>query len=319
MSQLSVVTGAFGYTGEYIARRLLSAGRPVRTLTAHPNRANGLGLDVEVAPLDFTRPEALVRSLRGADVLINTYWVRFNHGQSSFDDAVRNSRTLIYAAREAGIRKIVHVSIANPSLDSPLPYYAGKARVEDLVINSGLSYAILRPTVVFGAEGILINNIAWFVRHLPLFVVPGSGQYRVQPVFVEDLAELACDCAVRAENSVFDAVGPEIYSFEELVRTIAAATRSRTLLVHARPQLALWMIRLLQPLVGDVILTREEIGGLLGNLLVSKAPATGTTRFSEWLSRNASILGTTYLSELRMHYRQNLSTSQFRAVLPCST
>jgi uncharacterized protein YbjT (DUF2867 family) len=94
--------------------------------------------------------------------------VRFPHGTSTFETAVQNTRTLIQAAKDAGIQRIIHVSIANPSLDSPLEYYSGKAKLERAVMDAGLSYAILRPTVIFGTEDILINNIAWFIRHFPV-------------------------------------------------------------------------------------------------------------------------------------------------------
>ena len=301
--QFDVVTGAFGYTGKYIARRLLRAGRTVRTLTAHPERENPFGTEVEIAAMDFNQPETLVQSLQGAAVLFNTYWVRFNRGRTTFDQAISNSRILIQAAKRAGIRKIVHVSIANPSVDSSLPYYSGKAEVEKQIIDSGLSYSILRPTVIFGPEGILINNIAWFVRHFPIFVIPGSGEYQVQPIFVEDIAELALDCALQHDNSILDAVGPEIFTFERLIRVIASETHRRTKLVHVPPEIALLMLRLLGPLVGDIILTREEIEGLKADLLASKKPATGQTRFSDWLAQNAPFLGTTYTSELERHYR----------------
>ena len=196
--KFDVVTGAFGYTGKYITRRLLAAGREVRTLTGHPHRPDPFGGRVQIAPLDFRNLVGLVESLRGASVLYNSYWVRFSHGRVTFDDAVANSKILIQAAREAGIRKIVHISIANPSLDSHLPYYAGKAKVEKAIFDSGLPYAILRPIVIFGKADILINNIAWFVRHFPVFAIPGSGEYEIQPIFVEDMADLAVDAA-RAE------------------------------------------------------------------------------------------------------------------------
>jgi NADH dehydrogenase len=299
----NVVTGAFGYTGKYITQRLLRAGRRVRTLTGHPQRENPFGAEVDVAPLDFNHPEVLVQSLEGADVLFNTYWVRFNHGRTTLDKAVANSRVLIRAAKDAGVRKIVHLSVANPSLDSHLPYYAGKAQVEKEIIDSGLSHAILRPTVIFGLEDILINNIAWFVRHFPFFAIPGSGKYQLQPIFVEDLADLALDCAAQQYNSIVDAVGPEIFTFDDLVRLIAAEAHRNTKLIHVRPGIALLMLSLIEPMVGDVILTREEIEGLETNLLVSNKPATGRTSFSAWLARNASILGTTYTSELKRHYR----------------
>jgi NADH dehydrogenase len=301
--EFDVVTGALSYTGKYITRRLLSAGRRVRTLTGHPDRPNPFGKRVEIVPMNFEDRASLARSLRGASVLYNSYWVRFSHGRATFDQAVANSRALIQAAKEAGIRRIVHLSIANPSIDSHLPYYSRKAQVERAIIDSGLSYAILRPTVIFGAEDILINNIAWFVRHFPFFAIPGLGQYQIQPIFVEDIADLAVSAASEEPNLILDAVGPEIFIFEELIRLIATGVGCKTRLIHVRPWVALWMLRLIDPIVGDVVLTREEIEGLMGNLLVSKQAATAQTQFSEWLAQNASILGTTYTSELERHYR----------------
>jgi uncharacterized protein YbjT (DUF2867 family) len=301
--EFDVVTGAFGYTGQYITRRLLKAGRRVRTITGHPQRANSLASQIEIAPMNFHDLASLVQSLRGASILYNTYWVRFNHGSATFDEAVRNSRVLIRAAKEAGIRKIVHLSIANPSLDSHLPYYSGKALVEKAIIDSGIPYTILRPTVIFGIEDILINNIAWFARHFPVFAIPGSGRYRLQPIFVEDLAELATSCASAENSLVLDAVGPETFDFEDLVRQIATAICVKPRLIHVGPRAALQMLRLVGPIVGDVILTREEIEGLMADLLVSKQPPTGQTPFSPWIANNAAVLGTRYASELRRHYR----------------
>ncbi len=301
--EFDVVTGAFGYTGKYIARRLLGAGRKVRAITGHPNRAHDFGDQVEVAPLNFRDVTALVNALSGAGVLYNTYWVRFDYGGTTFDEAVANSRVLIRAARDAGVAKIVHLSIANPSLDSAPLYYSGKAQVEEAILDSGLSYSILRPTVIFGLEDILINNIAWFARNFPLFVIPGDGQYELQPIFVEDIAELAVTEGRTDVNRVLDAVGPETFSFEALVRQIARAVGENPRLLHVSPGVALQMLRFVGPAVGDVILTKEEIEGLMANLLVSKCPPAGRTRFSDWLTQNARVLGTHYSSELRKHYR----------------
>jgi NADH dehydrogenase len=303
LPELDVVTGAFGYTGKYITQRLLNAGRRVRTITGHPRRENSFGAAVDVAPMDFSNRAELVRSLTGASVLYNTYWVRVHHGRATFDQAVANSRVLISAAKEAGIRRIVHLSIANPSVDSPLPYYSGKAQVEKAIVESGLPYAILRPTVIFGSEDILINNIAWFARHFPLFAIPGTGRYQIQPMFVEDLADLATHSARQERNLVIDAVGPEIFTFDEIVQRIASAVGGSSRCMHVSPWVAVQILRLIGPFVGDVILTREEIEGLTANLLVSQQPASGQTRFTEWLSRNAAKLGSEYASELKRHYR----------------
>lgn len=301
--EFDVVTGAFGYTGQYIARRLLRAGRQVRTITGHANRANGLAHQVEIAPMNFNDFPGLVQSLRGASTLYNTYWVRFNHGRASFDQAVANSRALIEAARDAGVQRIVHLSIANPSLDPRLPYYAGKAQVEKAIVDSGLSYAILRPTVIFGPEDILINNIAWFTRRFPVFAIPGDGRYEIQPIFVEDIAELAASEGRRNTNHIFDAVGPETFGFEELVRRIADAVGSKARFFHLHPRATAQALRVVGSFVGDIVLTAEEIDALEANLLVSHDAPVGRTRFTEWLLANAATLGSKYSSELQRHYR----------------
>ena len=300
---LEVVTGAFGYTGKYITRRLLGMGRRVKTLTGHPDRMNPFGRQVSAEPLCFDDPGRLAESLKGARTLYNTYWVRFARRRVTFEAAVENSGKLVQACREAGVARIVHVSITNVSVDSSLPYFRGKGIVERLVIDSGLSYAILRPTVIFGAEDILINNMAWLLRRFPIFALPGSGDYRLQPVFVEDLAELAVRAAEASNNLIQDAVGPEIYTFEQLVRRIAETIHSRAKLVHLPPWLALSLSRSIGWMVRDVVLTRDEVEGLMANLLVSQGPPTGQTRLSEWLARNAGTVGRNYASEINRHFR----------------
>ena len=302
-AELNVVTGAFSYTGKYITQRLLSMGKRVRTLTGHPNRENPFGNEVSTSPFNFDNQSKLVKSLQGATTLYNTYWVRFPRGQVTFDKAVENTKRLIKAAEEAGIHRIVHISITNASEESAFHYFRGKGLIEKAIIHSKLSYAILRPTVIFGPEDILINNIAWLLRRFPIFVVFGSGGYRIQPVFVEDVAEMAVSAGHKDDNIVMDAVGPETYTFDELVRLIADKIHRRPRIVHLRPGLALFLGRLIGYTLGDVMITKDEIGGLMSNLLVSEGPATGQTRLSEWLSQNADSVGTKYASELERHYR----------------
>jgi len=296
------VTGATGYTGKYITRHLLARGTKVRTLTAHPGRPNEFGDRIEFAPLQFADKRGLVEGLRGAECLFNTYWIRFSHGTETFKKAIANTKILFDAAREAGVGKIVHVSISNPSLDSPLPYFRGKAELEATLQTLGVRYAILRPTVIFGFEDILINNIAWLLRHFPAFAIPGRGDYGVQPVFVEDMAELAVRAADEKADSVIDAIGPEIFSFDEFVRLIARHAQSNARIFHVPPQMAFFLSSLLGAVVRDRILTRDEIAGLMGGLLASKAPPTGRTRFSAWLEDHGDVLGRSYASELGRHY-----------------
>jgi uncharacterized protein YbjT (DUF2867 family) len=309
MAATVAITGAFSYTGKYATRLLLDRGYEVRTLTGHPprghaDRPNPFGDRIQIFPCSFNHPEELRRSLEGASTLINTYWVRFPRGEMNFETAVRNTRTLVERAKEAGVGRIVHVSIANPSLESSLAYYRGKAQAEQAVIASGLSYAILRPTVIFGAEDVLINNIAWFVRRLPLFGIPGNGRYALRPIYVGDMAQLLADAVGRQGNSVVDAVGPETFSFEELVRLIAHRVGRPVRLLHLPMALAYLSTTVTGWMVGDVVLTWEEYKGLMSNLLAPAGPSAGATRLSQWLAENSERVGKAYASELARHYAE---------------
>lgn len=298
-----VVTGAFSYTGKYIARLLLAEGDSVRTLTGHPRPDHPLASRVEAFPLNFGDPDALAEAMRGADTLFNTYWIRFARGSLTFDAAVANSRRLIEAAAQAGVRRLVHVSITNASSASPLPYFRGKGLVEEAIAASGLSYAILRPTLVFGVEDILLNNIAWSLRKFPVMPIPGDGAYEVQPIYVDDLAALAVEAARGEDSAVMDAVGPERYTYEGLVRLVAEAIGRRARVVKLPAPVVYGMAVGLGALVRDTMLTRDEVKGLTAGLLVSGEPPLGMTSLREWLGKNADSLGRTYASEVARHYR----------------
>jgi len=301
-SETVVITGAFSYSGRYATQLLLERGYKVRTLTNHLGRTNPFGDRVAVFPYSFDHPDRLTETLRGASTLINTYWVRFPHGKITFDTAACNTRTLITAAKNAGVKRIVHVSIANPSLQSPLGYYRGKAQLEQAVMESGLSYAILRPTVIFGREDILLNNIAWFVRHLSVFGIPGDGRYGVRPIYVEDMARLLVDAAAQQVNTVLNAVGPETFSFEDLVKLIAAQINKPVRIRCVPASVAYLSTYLTGLLMRDVVLTWEEYKGLTSNLLAPPGPSTGETRLTDWLAQNHEHIGQRYASEVARHF-----------------
>jgi len=298
-----VVTGAYSYTGRFIARRLMALERPIKSLTNHPKRAGTDDIAAEVAPLQFTDRPALVESLRGADVLYNTYWVRFNHGRTRFGDAVANTRVLLGAARDAGVRKVVQISVSNPAEDSPLDYYAGKARTERAVRESGLAWAIVRPTLIFGHGDILINNIAWLLRRLPVFGIPGRGDYRLQPVAGEDVAEIATWAAAQVDNVTVDAAGPDIIYYSEMVESIAIAVGKHPRFLYVSPKNAVRAARLIGRVMSDVTLNEPELQGLMQELLVSKDRPRGTRRLDNWLLSSTETLGVNYASELDRHWR----------------
>lgn len=297
--EIHAVTGAFGFTGKYIALRLLRHGASLRTLTNSPLRPNPFDRPIEVFPYNFEDPDKLTRSLEGVKVLYNTYWVRFNTRDFTFDQAIRNSRTLFSCARDAGIERIVHISITNNSLDSPFEYFRGKALVEKELQTTGISYAILRPAVLFGKEDILINNIAWALRRFPVFMLFGDGNYRLQPIHVDDLAGLAVDQGSRAGDVIMDAIGPETYTFKGLIEEIARAAGKPRPMLRVPPGLGHHVTSVASALLGDVLLTRDEIRGLMAEMLfVDSAPA-GKTSISDWVWSHADTLGKTYRSELK--------------------
>jgi NADH dehydrogenase len=275
----------------------------VRTLTFHPDRAHPLQDDVESAPYRFDDPVALARSLAGVRTLYNTFWVRFDHGSASFASAIERSRMLFGAAGEAGVRRVVHLSITNPSIGSPLPYFKGKALVEDALARSGVPHSIVRPTWTFGgSRDILTNNIAWILRRMPLFAIPGDGTYPVQPVHVDDLARICVDAAELERDATLDAAGPETMPFHDLVARVRRAVGSRSPIIHVPPRVMAASARALGALVRDVVLTPDEIRGLMEGLLVSREPPLGATAFSGWLDERRASIGRSYANELHRHF-----------------
>jgi len=297
-STIHAVTGAFGYSGKYITLRLLAQGCTVHTLTNSPQRYNSFGEQVVVHPFHFNDPARLAATLQGVSVLYNTYWVRFNHRQFTHAEAVRNTRILFEAARLAGVERVVHVSITNPRRDLGLEYFSGKAELEQALVDSGMSYAILRPAVLFGKEDILINNIAWALRRFPVFGLFGDGSYGIQPIYVDDLAGLAVEQGRERNNLILNAIGPESFSYRELVTTIGRIIGKPRRLISLPPRLGYLVARGIGWAVGDVFLTWDEIQGLMAGTLAVDTPPSGATRLTEWAGQHAATLGMHYTSEL---------------------
>jgi uncharacterized protein YbjT (DUF2867 family) len=301
---LDVVTGAFGFTGSRIAERLLDVGHDVRTISRRAPGTHSLADQVAVQSYSYAEPDELRRQFSGVDTLYITYWMRFPHRGVTFEPIVENVRRLLRAASKAGIRRLVYISVSNAAPDASTAYFRAKAEAEDAVRAAGVDYAIIRPTLLYGEHDILINNMAWSLRRLPLFGIPGDGRYRVQPVYVDDVADLAVELGQSRGTAEMDAAGPEILTFNELVGMVRRAVGSRSLLLHMPAGAVLGATRLMGFALRDVVLTRDEIRELMESLLVS---TDGTeprpTRFSEWLEARAETMGRRWASELARNYR----------------
>jgi nucleoside-diphosphate-sugar epimerase len=310
MSEVHAVTGTFGYSGRYISRHLLDAGFSVRVLTNSPYRVNAFKDLIETYPLNFDDTENLISSLREVSVLYNTYWVRFDHRDFTHSQAVENLKKLFYAAKRANVKRIVHISITNPSENSNLGYFSGKAKVERLLIELGFSYAILRPTVLFGKEDILINNIAWVLRTFPVFALFRDGNYRLQPIYVDDLAKLAVEQGQKTENCIINAICPETFTYRGLVEEMSNIMGLKRLIISIPPFLGYSVGWVIGRIKGDVMITKDEIKGLMEELLYTDSPPAGKTKLTDWIRENSSTLGKRYISE--MDRRKNRAASYER-------
>lgn len=305
----AAVTGAFGYSGKYIAEKLLDEGFEVITLTNSVNRENSFNGKIKVHPFNFDKPELLTEQLQGVDVLYNTYWVRFNHKTFSYKEAVKNSKILFECAKKAGVRKIVHTSITNPSKNSPFEYFSGKAELEEVLQNSGMEYSILRPGVLFGKEDILINNIVWTIRKFPFVFIFGNGEYRLQPIHVKDYADLAFQSGQNHKSEILNAIGPETYSYKALYKKIMDILNIKRPIFSAPDWLSYLAGNFIGLFVGDVVITKDEIEGLSADLLYVEDEAYGKTKLSEWLIENQNTVGLRYTSELKRRLDRKSSYS----------
>ncbi|MBN1667949.1 MAG: NAD(P)H-binding protein [Anaerolineales bacterium] len=299
---MNVVTGSYGYIGKYITRELLEGDAQVKTITTHPNKPNPFGERVVAAPYNFEQPDLLTQSLAGCETLFNTYWVRFDYRQWSFARALEHTKILFRCAKAAGVKKVVHISVTNPAENDALPYYQGKALQEKALRESGLDYAIVRPTLVFGKEDILVNNIAWTIRKFPVIPIFGSGQYQVHPVFAGDLAKIAVDAARLSQNQIMDAIGPETFTYAAFLKLLATELDRKPVFIHLPPAVGILLGKIIGLAVRDVVLTRDELRGLMANKLTSPQVPNGETRFSAWLHEHRDQVGRTYTSELQRHF-----------------
>ena len=299
------LTGAFSYTGRYIAKKLASEAIPFRAITNHARPELFPDLNIPVSLLQFTNSELMVEAMEGSDVFINTYWIRYPYRSLTHEKAVENIQFLIDCAKKAKVKQLIHISVTHPSEDSSLSYFRGKALAEKAVRESGLDYFILRPSLVFGLEDILINNIAWLLRTFPFFALPSPMNYSAQPVYACDVANAVFDVLLSEKSGTRDVVGEEVYLMDELVRLISVAiSHPKRILLMPKP-LTLLFVRFLGLLLHDRVLTIDELQGLMENRLISQEAPLGKTSFRSWILQEGSKLGKRYTNDFSRFYQSS--------------
>jgi uncharacterized protein YbjT (DUF2867 family) len=236
------VAGGSGFIGRAIARRLTGTGEiKVRALTRDPEaaRARAPIAGVEYVRADIADQSSLKSAIAGTDAIIDT--IQFdgypvenpNRGLTFERVDYGGVVALIAAARQAGSPKFIYVSGTAADEKSTHPGFRAKGRAERAIRSSGLSYTIFRPSLVYGPEDKVVNGLARALKFAPVFGVPGTGQQKVQPVLVDDLAACVMLAVLgRGRNETYDVGGPELMTFDEMMRIIMDASGHRRPLFH---------------------------------------------------------------------------------------
>lgn len=306
----NLVTGSFSFSGKFITNELLKTGERVETFTNHPVTTNPNYSKITIKQYVFNDFNALVENFKGVDTFFNSYWIRFPYGSTSWMDAIRYSKDLFKACKLAGVKKIVHISVTNPKINSPYAYFKGKAIVEDLLKKSGVPYTILRVAWMFEEGDILTNNIAWILRHMPIFGIFGKGEYKIQPVSLKTLGKVAIENRYLGDktiniNKTIDVIGPETLTYKEYVSLINRTIHAKTILFPF-PWFAIQIPIFVSKVIGfalhDRLLTKDEIYSLKDNLLLTDSPPIGNVSFKKWLEKNKNNIGLKWANEVKRHY-----------------
>jgi NADH dehydrogenase len=298
----AVITGAFSFTGRFFARELLARGWTVSTLTNSSYPGDPLAAAVDAHPLDFADPAGLARAMGGADLFVNTFWIRYPHAGVTFESAVARTRVLLDAARSAKVGGVVQVGVVGAAHDSPHPYIRWKWHADEVLRDSGIPHAIVQPTLIFGAGDVLINNHAWLLRRVPLFFYAGRGDYCVQPVAGEDVATIGIELFEQGlRGQVVDAGGPEQMTYVDFVRLIRDAIGVRRPILPCPQPVLLATGALLGAIAGDRIVTRDELRALRAGTLCSNEAPNGTRTLAEWLDVHAADLGRRFVGRHTRH------------------
>lgn len=234
---LVTVFGGSGFIGRYVVRALAQRGWRVRAAVRRPDLAGhlqpmGVVGQVHAVQANLRYPDSVRRAVEGADVVINLVAVMGSSGRQTLDAVnVNGARAIAKAAREAGVRRMIHVSAIGADKKAAARYARSKGQGEQAVLEEFPDAVIVRPSIVFGPEDEFFNRFAAMAKVSPLMPLIGGGRTKFQPVFVGDLANAIANVATGAAGkpgTVYEAGGPEVLSFRQLMdRTQAWAGRDR--------------------------------------------------------------------------------------------
>jgi uncharacterized protein YbjT (DUF2867 family) len=262
-----LVAGGSGFIGAAVVRKLVSQGKEVAVMTAHPNRSRARieAMGARVVTGDVLDPPSLDRSVEGAEAVVQaltfpTFPVEKPRKRYTFEefDHLGTAR-LVTAAARAGASRYVYSSGSGAAADSPKVWYRAKWFGEEAIRASGISHAIIRPSWVYGPEDPALNKFVAFHRWLPFVPVIGDGSQRLQPVFVEDVANAMAQAAGPAgPTGTFEIGGPDALTMNEVLRTMMEVLGKAKPLVHFpafMPKLAGFFLQVLPkpPLSPDAV------------------------------------------------------------------
>jgi NADH dehydrogenase len=229
-----LVTGGTGFIGPYVVRALAARGHDVRALVREPGSASGL--PAEEVPGDVTDPASLRRAVEGMDAVVHLVAIISGRPEDFERIMSQGTRDLVAAAKDAGVRRFVHMSAlgTDESTKDLVPYYRAKWSMEETVKGSGLEHVIFRPSFVFARDGGALAQFRRIARLAPVTPIVGSGKQRIQPIWVEDVAAYFAEGLERPEaaNRTFEIGGPDVVTWNEFWQRLKEAARIRRPSLH---------------------------------------------------------------------------------------
>ncbi len=297
-----LVTGGTGFVGTHVCRSLIARGFLPRLLVRTGSEGK-IPEDVRkacrVTPGDATDREAVEYAVQGTKMIVHLVGIirEFPERDITFERLhVAATRNVVDAARRWEISRFVHMSALGARPGGPTGYFDSKGRAEEVVRRSGLSWTIIRPSVIFGPGDQFLKVLTGVLRKAPFVPVPGDGSYRLQPVFIGDVAKGFADAAMRPdlEGKIFEAGGPQRLSYNELLDAVAASVGRRARKIHIPLSILRPTVRFMERFK-KFPLTTEQLEMLLAGNTCDPEPfysSFGFTPFalSDYLAGDRKIL-----------------------------